>query len=237
MARVINGNIQGALGDIIFYVMDGKQYARLKPQQKSRSKQPKKPAVVLFSLAGKYGTAIVKQLKAHLHITTNLTVYNHFRSWCIRLLKHQLTQEGEHLSKQPVYHSFNTSADLRDQMQLDYQWRIDDAGVVIEIPSFQPNICFHGPKKASACIVSFAVINSSFQENFTPVSCSSSSVTIPINTMATVLQRIHLPISNRQKGWLFLAISLRYVVKGKQADILETDVAYLPAAIVDGIFV
>jgi len=237
MARVINGNIQGALGDIIFYVMDGKQYARLKPQQKSRSKQTKKPAVVLFSLAGKYGTAIVKQLKAHLLITTNLTVYNHFRSWCIRLLKHQLMQDGEHLSKQPVYHSFNASADLRDQMQLDYQWRIDDTGVVIEIPSFQPNIYFQSPKKASACIVSFAVINASFQENFTPVSCSSSSVTIPINTMVTVPQSIYLPISNRQKGWLFLAISLRYVVKDKQADILETDVAYLPAAIVDGIFV
>ncbi|MDE3145412.1 MAG: hypothetical protein KGL19_14745, partial [Bacteroidota bacterium] len=62
MARVENGNISVAIGNIVFYTVNGKTYAKAKPTFRKRKKNELlSPQVQQLSTASYYGTPVLNQ--------------------------------------------------------------------------------------------------------------------------------------------------------------------------------
>ncbi len=83
MASINHEGISGAIGNIVFYTMNGKKYARSVPNltKKRRKELSQAPQATVFGLVSQYGTPMIRMLQELLLFPFTLVTYNMARGW------------------------------------------------------------------------------------------------------------------------------------------------------------
>lgn len=82
MARYNGKDISGAVGPVVFYTVNGKQYMRSKPESAPRRKKsPGSANAAIFGLVSSCGSAIIRDIKGYFLFPFKLATYNVMRGW------------------------------------------------------------------------------------------------------------------------------------------------------------
>ncbi len=169
MARMENNNLSGAVGSLIFYTRDGKNYVRSKPgKRKKKRGQPASSNNTVFGRVSGNCSRMLKQLQPALLFKFGLYSYNNARGWMRNQYAANQQQPDWEISTRPNdMCQLNAAADLRDMLFVSVTVKDTGGGILqVSIPAMNP---FRDMKKMPAGTVSvnlkLAVLYSAFEED------------------------------------------------------------------------
>lgn len=174
MARITEKGLSGRVGPVIYYQMNGKQYARAFPvYKKKRSRAATKPAAALFGQCSATASTAAYALQASLPFPFLYKPQNSFRGWLYKYYKLHHEQHNWVLGQNflpPC--QLNPDADLRDFLFAPIEIRgVVDGRLHIHVPAFDPVKQIMNPVRAASACISIMVQGLSFgkeQECFFP---------------------------------------------------------------------
>ncbi len=234
MARFENGNISGAIGNIVFYTMDGKNYVKAKPATGKRKKtQPRSPQVQSFSDASIYGTSVINWLKPHLAFTFKRITYNAFRSWLnFSIRQHQSESTWPLSVAGTLLYNINRESEIRDILLVLPSITSDETGnISIQFPSFIPVNQIKAPNGTTEVQLKLIAVSNPFS-NAVKI-CSVKSELYIFSYDKNMLSENEIIIATNAKTGYMLFVIIAITFKGRRggASILITDTKWLPAAI------
>jgi hypothetical protein len=88
MANMDGSKLSGAVGNLVFYVRDGKTYVRSKPGARKKKKGYQQPKEVTdFTVAPGKGSPMLKWLLQQTGLPGGLTTFNSFRGWLMQNMR------------------------------------------------------------------------------------------------------------------------------------------------------
>jgi hypothetical protein len=235
MARVENGNIKGILGNVIFYSMNGKTYARLKPQKSKKKKNKDQSTQVnRFSLVSKYGSPILNQLKPELRYKFNLDTYNHFRGWLTTEFNRRGNNEiWKNSIADTSLHNLNKAFDLRDVLLIMPKLLISkNAKISIDFPSFIPLYKIKAAPKTVEVKIKLLAIASPFSGDANLATLVTKEFRVPFNKEVTPERKFSFKIKGNKNDILFIALALECITDKLSSSNEIIDLDYLPAAFI-----
>jgi hypothetical protein len=215
MARFEEGNFKGAIGGIIFYSMNGKNYIRARPVIRKKKKTALQTLnVSIFTKASKYGTPVLNLLQHETGLRFSQATYNTFRGWLINQLKlHDNDSEWKlSITDSPIC-NLNPSADLRDYLMVMPELVKKDHSVSIIFPSFIPLDKIKAPAKAVSVNIKMIVIAAPFSENKRNI-LNKDNYEVLLNKTAVDKKEFVIDTGSFN-SILFVAIALEYVYGGR----------------------
>lgn len=175
MARVTENGISGRIGPVVYYMMNGKQYARSKPVSSKGTKAKKRTALTsLFGLVSKYGTMMVKYVKDNncFYIPFGRTVYNNLRGWMRNQYAANQQEESWELSvRASGMCQMAEGIDLRDFWKTGITVTDNGSGnILIDLPEFNPKKDLKVPLRTMKVNLKLIAVTSPFKE--APVPCT-----------------------------------------------------------------
>lgn len=165
MARLSDKGLSGRIGPVIYYEMNGKQFARAVPVfKKLRTTARQKNASLLFGICSKTATAAAYVLQAYL--TFPFKALNRFRGWVYKYYKLHHQQSNWVLGQKfiPPF-QLNTEADLRDFLFFPIEIKaVENGRLHIYAPAFDPVKQIMNPLQAASASISIMVQGLSFGE-------------------------------------------------------------------------
>lgn len=233
MARLEAGNLKGAVGNIVFYTVDGKTYAKTKPGKRNKKRNAtQSPQVSFFKTASTYGTALLMQLKPRLLFPFKRKTYNLFRGWLSDTLKEY--------SHNPVWevsvagtrlYNLNGQADLRDALQVIPAVTVTAGNAVkLSFPSFIPANQVKAPAGTAQVNIQVLAVAAPFSDNRTTCVIHTDVYTVPFNKTATSEKEFVLETGGNTGDMLFIIIGLAYTAISPKINLQEAK--WLPAAVV-----
>lgn len=159
MATVTNNGLNGAVGNLVFYSMNGKQYARAKPKftNTKRKALARSEQAIAFGQVSKGVSGLLGYLKNELGFPLTRNSYNAARSWISRM-----NSAAGKLAEWPLEARFtnacqlNKQADLRDYFSAGLS--VTDAGdgsIRIGLDALDPLLHIRAPKGCSNIVIRF----------------------------------------------------------------------------------
>lgn len=230
MARLTDKGLSGRIGPVIYYEMNGKQYARSFPvYKKKRTAAKQKKAALLFGICSRTATATASVLQAYLAFP--FKAVNRFRGWMYKYYKLHHQQNNWVLG-----HGFippfqlNTEADLRDYLFVPIEIKdAQDGRLHIHVPAFNPVKQIMNPLRAASATISIMVQGLPFGEQ---QECFSVVEKIAVGFSDTSSPASDLFFENaaiQPASVLMVTVALSF---HRQDNSLMTETASLPAAVV-----
>jgi hypothetical protein len=121
MARVKVDGLSGVIGDMVYYIMDGKQYARQKPGKRNKKRnKPENPQTTLFGMISKHGSRMLSRMKTSFLFKFKRDTYNAARGWMRDQYAANNSNEEWKLSmKNSGMCKLNPEVDLRDFLKAE----------------------------------------------------------------------------------------------------------------------
>ncbi|MES2332527.1 MAG: hypothetical protein V4539_23170 [Bacteroidota bacterium] len=141
MAKVTKAGLNGAIGPLVFYTMNGKSYARSAPGPQSRKLKAKlQPQRNFFGKISSLSSAMAGAIRGELNCPFGLHAYNALRGWVFRQYKID-TEQGN----MPLHINLNELCELNDAASLRQLLKagisVADTGggnLSVSIESFNP---------------------------------------------------------------------------------------------------
>jgi len=230
MAIIKDNNLSGAVGNLVFYTRNGKNFVRTKPLRRKR-KRGHLPTTnrSIFGMVSSNGTRMLKVLSRQLLFPFGLSSYNNTRGWMRNhyAANHELLQWD--ISARPNdMCQLNPDADLRDMLFTSIF--ISDTGsgkLLVNIPAMNPRKDMKKmPAGTTQVNIKLAILYSAFED--------SSPVQIAMEQYSFVYADTQLPAkdiiigTNAPAGNLAIAVlAIEPVIPAQRIP-----VAWLPAAII-----
>ena len=173
MARVTDNGISGAVGNVVFYTMNGKRYVRAKPgPRKKKRGQPVNPLNAVFGTVSKYGSAMVKAMNGHFLFPLKRETYNRLRGWMRNQYAEHKDEEIWELSvRNSGMCQVNGGIDLRDFLRTDIT--VNDSGnakITVSISEINPKKDIKVPLRTMKVNIKLIAVTSPFRN--APTTCS-----------------------------------------------------------------
>lgn len=239
MARNTTDAISGAVGNLVFYTMKGKNYIRTKPRKRKKKKgQAPDPRTTVFGIVSRYGTRMVKAMSRSFLFPFTLETYNQSRGW----MRNQYAANGaleiwELEARRNMTCQLNTEADLRDFIETAIT--VTDAGkglINIQIPPMNPAHDLQVPPGTKKVNMKWVAINSPFadvaqhrNQCMEQFAFDYNNSTLPAKTI-TLDTRMENAASANHIAIVVMALEFETAVTGTA--IYNKETRYLPAAIV-----
>ena len=166
MARVTNKGIIGAVGNVVFFEMNGKTYAKSKKGKTPKNK--KKPLTEeqsVFQRMVKHGNPMIEGLKPGFHFHFSTFPYNKGRSWMRVQYEAYENGEGLEITKDRGIFSMNPDADMNYCMKMKLQVQDEGNGrLVITIPACKPKMKLRAPSSTYKINLKLVAMSSGFGE-------------------------------------------------------------------------
>src|SRR6266481_6435459 len=188
MGNINTRGMTGIIGQLVIYTMNGRQYARSKPNvsKKRRKQLAQSSQATNFGMVSRYGTAILRILQDHLRFPFTLATYNTARGWMLN----QYT--SNHFEKQwPICSQYNTTCELNSQANLrDFlkaRIEIADEGngqVRIEMEEINPAKQIPAPAGTIAVTVKWILLSGPIKNRVLNIQSCMEEYSIPFtNTL------------------------------------------------------
>ena len=231
MAHVTSEGLNGIVGNIIFYIRDGKQYARSmpSPQSNKRNKIPN-TRTTAFGIVSKYGSNLLVILSKSCLFPFSLSTYNTARGWMRNQYVAHVNTAWPLTAKGSSMCQLNTGIDLRDFLTVDLSVKDLGAGQVeVVIGEMNPIRNIKAPSRTSEVKIKVLTVSSAFEPKGSVAGKSATNETIFSYTDKIVPEKTFV-LNTRAKtnDMALVAVALEYNVNGLWVNNLQ----YLPAAII-----
>ncbi len=233
MARVENGSISGAVGNLIFYTMNGNGYVRSKPGKRPRKRNHKPLEVnTVFGTVSTCGSPMLVQLGRQLLYTLKLADYNRTRGW----MRNQYANNYQATSWPIAAHTggtcqVNGSADLRDCLFVDTSLQLDKKKLTLGLPALNPAKQIKAPPRTSKVTIKAMVISSPFKMEAAK-NCTVIMEQLVIDYKDMQLPATELVLNLQGKGVAIVALALEYTITASGKELVEMETKWLPAALI-----
>lgn len=231
MAHVTSEGLNGTVGKMIFYIMDGKQYARSMPGERIKKRnQPAPPGTTAFGIVSKYGSNMLVLISKSFLFRFTLTTYNAARGWmhnqyvANQNVPWPLTAKGSSMCQ------LNTVIDLRDFLTVGLSVKDLGAGQAeVIIGEMNPIRNIKAPVRTTEVKIKVLTVTSAFEPK-SSVAGKIAKNEFSFSFADKILPEKSLVLNTRAKtnDMVLVIIALEYTINGSWV----TDLQYLPAAIV-----
>ena len=237
MGKQTNLAYRGTRGNLVYYELNGQYYIRSKP------KKVKQTAATKAS-AGKFGMA-VRTGKSVRSALTPLLPNIKDRQLMFRLntamYKWLLTEPAVNFwTRQPIPmlagFQFNEKTALAERLKLCLQADWQQAGkCVLYVPAMDPVLQIAAPAHTLLVHLQLVVLSCHIADQ-TIYDTQSTTVTLPYTAGHIPAQQIQLPVQIKPGCLAMIAGALKYTVQSKQGAAVESKIEWLPAAIIDAVY-
>lgn len=233
MARIENGNFSGAIGNVVFYTMNGKTYARSMPTAPKKKKNtPEKPSVTAFKTASKYGAQLLRKLRPYVPFPLTLTHYNAYRSWLITSLR---THNSSTTTNTTTLHNVNKLISLRDIWLVPSCIELTEkAEVHIHLPEIIPQKQIVAPPYTTQVQVTWITLAQTMTENTQQQQPQAATIQFAHSNQLVPAQTLVLPTDAVPNDWWVVLQLVRFTYQlpnmREPAEQLQTQ--WLPVAFV-----
>ncbi len=236
MARITDEGISGVIGNIVFYTMNGKRYARSLPTvtKKRKKELAQSSQAKVFGTVSSHGTAMLRHLQASLLFPFTLTTYNQCRGW-MRTQYAPNREETKWLlsSQHNNTCQLNMHADLRDFLKAGIQVSDDGKGQIkIRLDEINPVKQIRAPKDTQAVNMKLVVLSAPFGNGGVVVQSSMEQYSIRYANALLPARETILEIKGKKGDIVVVVAGLEFEMNNGPFAGFNTDTKYLPAAIV-----
>ena len=212
MGKFESNSLQGSVGNLIFYNVNGVTYARTKPaKRKPKRGEPESQQVTAFTTVSKYGTPIIMALKKEIPFPIGRAVYSQVRGWMLNQWK--LIQSGGvtgiSMESTPMF-QLNKEVDIRNCLLLLPNIEQVKDGILFKFPSMIPSKHIRAPKDTKHVFIKMIVLASSFSQQDEGVQVSNVLHSIPFNKTALATAEFTVPLHADEGDVTVVAIGLSY---------------------------
>ncbi len=233
MARIINGNFSGAIGNVVFYTVNGQTYARSMPNTKQSAKNaPEKPSVTAFKTASKYGAQLLRKLRPFIPFPLTLTHYNAYRSWLITSLR---IHQDSAITHTTTLHNVNMLISLRDIWLVPSRIELTEkAEVQIHLPEILPQTHIVAPPYTTQVQVTWIALAQTMTENTQQQQPQVATLQFAYSNNAVAAQTLVLPTNASPNDWwvVLQLIRFTYQLPNMPEPAEQLQPQWLPAAFV-----
>lgn len=230
MAQARGNLFSGAIGPVVFYVKNGKQYGRAKPGE--RTKKPTARMVernTRFAEICKPSSKMLKYIKDKLVYRVGFNDYNRLRGWMYIAYSSNHAKPDWPVTVDNNICQLNPEADLRHYITANITVRTNGSeGVVVDFPSFNPLNVIRAPLRATK--VTIKVIVSTAQPGMGSIRMSGSSYSFDYNDTIVPAKEFVLNPDGMENG--DIAIVTVAIEFEKAGAVFKTDPKWLPAAVI-----
>lgn len=167
MGQVVNNNIVGAVGNVVFYTMNGKSYIRTKPSpHRKKYTDVVKNLHDVFGTVSRYGTAMIRSMSDQLSFPFTQPLYNRLRGWMRNAYASHRDETVWELSA-AGYNicQVNAETDLRDFIGGGFSVSDEGTGKIrVILPEMNPLRQIKAPANTIAVNVKIIIASSAFKE-------------------------------------------------------------------------
>ncbi len=232
MARSTDKGISGAVGNLVFYTMNGNNYVRSKPgkRTKKRNKDPN-PLNTIFGIVSSYGSPMISQLRTVLLFPFSINTYNSIRGW----MRNQYAAHGqdaiwELTAQGTAMCQVNRAIDLRDFLTVPLS--VSDTGnsmIKISIPSLNPAKNIKAPSHTNKVNLKLVAVSSPFGQKTGSSNFCMEQYSFDYTNEILAAKEIVLNTSAITGSIVIVVAAIEFDEGDKM---YNTDVKWLPAAII-----
>ncbi|MES2004485.1 MAG: hypothetical protein V4450_08180 [Bacteroidota bacterium] len=236
MAHITEEGMSGAIGNLVFYTMNGKKYARSKPNfsKRSRKAMSEGPLATVFGIVSTFGTAILRGLQPSLLFPFSLATYNQARGW---MRKQYAPNHGEELWELSARHNdmcqVNTAANLQTALQSGIA--VSDAGkgkIKVGIDEISPLKHIKAPAGTRGVNIKLVALSRSPDDRKAMVESCMEQYTILYSDVHLPAKETVLSIKGKPGDIVVVVVALEFEMERGAFDGYSREAKYLPAAIV-----
>ncbi|MFT3911786.1 MAG: hypothetical protein QM737_20345 [Ferruginibacter sp.] len=235
MARVTDEGIKGTVGNVVFYVRDGKKYVRSKPgKRKKKSNAPENTLNTIFGLVSKYGSGMVKMMRDQFLFPFGLKTYNNARGWMRNLYAEHRDDTDWQLSvKNSGMCQLNAEVDLRDFLRTDIT--VNDSGsgkITVVFPEINPKRDFKAPLRTMKVNIKLIVGTSPFRNASQLYSLCTKQFSFIYNNDPVPASSFELQTTGGTGDVAIVSMALEYETEDSGNGSYNKELKWLPAAII-----
>jgi len=166
MARVTNKGIIGAVGNVVFFEMNGKEYAKSKKGKTPKNKKvPLTKEQSVFKIMVNYANPMIEGLKSKFHFHFTTFPYNNGRKWGMKKYKSYLKGKGLEFNTDWNIANLNEFSDLTQLMEINLSIKDEGNGkLIVVIPEHNPRNEFRAPSSTYKINLKLVAMSSGFGE-------------------------------------------------------------------------
>jgi hypothetical protein len=237
MARLTDQGISGLVGNMVFYIVDGKKYVRARPRVSSKNKKKKKDPDSLngiFGTVSRYGSGMVKEMKNSFLFKLKLSAYNNARGWMRNLYAEHKDEVTWELSvKSSGMCQLNPEVDLRDFLRTDITVTDNGNGkILIIFPEICPKKDIKAPLRTMKVNIKLLVVSSPFRNDLRSYSFCKEHCSFIYNNDPVPAKTFELQANAGTGDVAIVAMAVEYEITDTGGGIYNKDIHWLPAAII-----
>lgn len=235
MARITEAGIIGSVGKVVFYTREGRNYMRSKPGKRIKKRNaPENPLNTIFGLVSKYGSGLVKQMKASFLFPFGLKTYNNARGWMRNLYAEHKDDGVWDLSvKNSGMCQLNAAIDLRDFLRTDIT--VNDSGsgkITIIFPEINPKRDFKAPSRTMKVNIKLIVGTSPFRNAPQLYSLCTKQFSFIYNNDPVPASSFEMQTTAGTGDVAIVSMALEFETTDSGNENYNKDPKWLPAAII-----
>lgn len=205
------------IGNVVFYSVDGKQYARARPRKQSKSTRKRKqtPANDLFGMVSACGSSLISCLAERLLFSPKLYGWNALRGWMRNCYARNHGAQYWPLSVAESGHcQINKAVDLRDRFRVPVE--VTDRGngkVEIEIGSVNPAKDISAPSATGAVNIKLMLFATAFGTTRSMVKEAVTEYQLPFENKMHPAKKFVLDSGASAEEVAIVVIALEYKMK------------------------
>jgi hypothetical protein len=234
MARVTDQGLSGVIGKVIFYTVNGKNYARSKPgKRKKKRNQVANPLNTIFGTVSKYGSLMIRLMKKSFGFPVTRDIYNRGRGWMRNQYAEHMNDANWEFSARNGMCQLNPAIDLRDFFKLDIT--VSDSGngdLTVAFPEINPVNHIKTPSRTMKVNIKLIAVTSPFRDSPRPSNFCTEQYSFiynntPVPAISFVLQ------TKAGAGDIGIVVmALEYETSDSGVGLYIKDTRWLPAAII-----
>jgi hypothetical protein len=224
MARVNEKGISGAIGDLVYYTMNGINYVRAKPVKKEKKKWfDMAPANLHFKLGASFGSMVHTALKEMWGIKGTQSINGKVKGWIKKNLSVYMERDQWPLSANTEQCNLVSDTLFTDCYLGSFDISCDqNKTLTITIPAMNPALMFRESFPAGNCYFRFAAFSSSLIPQFPKETYEMQSVegSLTINRIDELMpaQSVKLTFKNDLDRHIIVVAAL-LEIEGKEKNL------------------
>ncbi len=234
MARVTDKGISGAIGNVVYYSVDGKTYIRSKPgKRKKKRNQVTNPLNSIFGTVSKYGSSMIGLMKKSFGFPVNRNMYNRLRGWMRNQYAEHMDQANWEFSVKNGMCQLNPGIDLRDFFKLDIT--VIDSGngnLTVAFPEINPVNNIKTPSRTMKVNIKLIAVTSPFRDSPLPSNFCTEQYSFIYNSKPVPAISFVLQTKAGVGDIGIVVMALEYETSDSGIGLYIKDTRWLPAAII-----
>lgn len=233
MARITEKGLSGRIGPVVYYEMNGKQYARARPMhKKKRTRAANNPAASIFGVCSGAASVAGQTLQGVLDFSFKLKSFNILRGWLFKEYRLQYERVDWYLGQSFVPAcQLNPEADLRDHLFVPVEIKTNEQGKLqVQVPAFDPVRQIIHPARATAAVIRVLVLGLALRNEKQEPFFIEQKLTVKLSDPAFPGSDLYFEHEQlKPNAVVTVIVALAFYTDNKE---LIREEKYLPAAII-----